>query len=40
MNDTMWPHWPEEISKRTVTGENQLGLEGAAQGYQQHILPQ
>ena len=39
MNENMWPQWTEEISERTVTGEDQLGVEGAAQGYQQNILP-
>ena len=39
MTEKMWPQWTEEISERTVTGEDQLGVEGAAQGYQQNILP-
>lgn len=35
-----YPQWTTEITtKGTVTGEDQLGIEGAAQGYQQEILP-
>jgi predicted transcriptional regulator len=33
------PQWTEEITDETVPGEDQLGVEGAAQGYQQDILP-
>jgi predicted transcriptional regulator len=33
------PQWTTEITDTTVPGEDQLGIEGAAQGYQQEILP-
>lgn len=33
------PQWTTEITDTTVVGEDQLGVEGAAQGYQQEILP-
>ncbi len=33
------PQWTTEITDTTVVGEDQLGIEGAAQGYQQEILP-
>lgn len=33
------PQWTTEIIEKTVVGEDQLGIEGAAQGYQQEILP-
>jgi hypothetical protein len=39
MTNNFSPQWTVEISNRTVTGEDQLGLESAAQGYQQDILP-
>lgn len=34
-----FPQWTSEINERVVPGEDQLGVEGAAQGYQQDILP-
>lgn len=33
------PQWTTEIIETTVAGEDQLGIEGAAQSYQQEILP-
>ncbi|HRS75000.1 MAG TPA: hypothetical protein P5282_08680, partial [Anaerolineaceae bacterium] len=33
------PQWTTEIIENTVAGEDQLGIEGAAQSYQQEILP-
>ena len=33
------PQWTSEIIEVTKVGEDQLGVEGAAQGYQQLILP-
>jgi predicted transcriptional regulator len=38
MND-LYPQWTAEIIENTVAGEDQLGIEGAAQSYQQEILP-
>ena len=33
------PQWTSEITKEFVTGEDMLGVEGAAQGYQQEYIP-
>lgn len=33
------PHWTSEITDTFVTGEDMLGVEGAAQGYQQDYIP-
>jgi predicted transcriptional regulator len=38
MNDS-YPQWTTEITDKTVDGEDQLGVEGVAQTYQQTILP-
>ena len=34
-----WPQWTSEIRDESVVGEDQLGIAGAAQSYQQDILP-
>lgn len=34
-----YPQWTSEIRENTVPGEDQLGIEGAAQSFQQEILP-
>lgn len=34
-----WPQWTSELVSRHVTGEDQLGIEGAAQSYQQSLVP-
>ncbi len=34
-----YPQWTAELTKENVTGEDQLGVEGAAQGYQQWLIP-
>jgi hypothetical protein len=34
-----WPQWTSELTDTFVTGEDQLGIEGAAQGYQQWLIP-
>lgn len=34
-----WPQWTSLLSQREVTGEDQLGIEGAAQSYQQYLMP-
>jgi hypothetical protein len=39
MTNSAWPRWTTEIMKKTVRGEDQLGLESAAQNYQQEIVP-
>ena len=39
INSTPFPQWTTEITGKNVFGEDQLGIEGAAQGYQQDILP-
>ena len=39
MNNPNFPQWTTEITDTTVMGEDQLGIEGAAQSYQQEILP-
>ena len=36
---TEWPQWTTELTAKFVTGEDQLGVEGAAQGYQQYLVP-
>lgn len=36
---TDWPQWTAEITSTHVTGEDQLGLESAAQNYQQYLIP-
>ncbi len=33
------PQWTTEITEKIVTGEDMLGVEGAAQGYQQWLIP-
>ncbi len=33
------PQWTSELTDNFVQGEDQLGLEGTAQGYQQHLIP-
>ena len=33
------PQWTAELTDTFVTGEDQLGVEGAAQGYQQWLIP-
>lgn len=33
------PQWTSELTDTFVTGEDQLGVEGAAQGYQQWPIP-
>jgi len=33
------PHWTAELTDTFVTGEDQLGVEGAAQSYQQEPIP-
>ncbi len=33
------PQWTARFSDDTVTGEDNLGVEGAAQGYQQYLIP-
>ena len=38
INDA-WPQWTSELTDNFVTGEDQLGVEGAAQGYQQWLIP-
>ena len=35
----MFPQWTEEITERYVKGEDQLGIQGAAQSYQQYLVP-
>jgi hypothetical protein len=35
----LWPQWISELTDTFVTGEDQLGVEGAAQGYQQWLIP-
>lgn len=37
--ENTFPQWTLEINDRTVVGEDQLGIEGPAQSYQQEILP-
>lgn len=37
--NAQWPQWTTELAARFVTGEDQLGVEGAAQGYQQYLVP-
>jgi len=39
MQDQNWPQWTTELTTNFVTGEDQLGLEGAAQGYQHWLIP-
>lgn len=39
MTETQWPQWTTELTARFVTGEDQLGVEGAAQSYQQYLVP-
>ncbi|MBC8492824.1 MAG: hypothetical protein H8D43_03485 [Chloroflexi bacterium] len=34
-----WPQWTTELTADQVTGEDQLGVESAAQGYQQFLVP-
>lgn len=34
-----WMQWTEEISTRDAPGEDHLGVEGAAQTYQQYLVP-
>ena len=34
-----WPQWSAPIAREAVPGEDQLGVEGAAQGYQQYLVP-
>jgi len=34
-----FPQWTAELTDTFVTGEDQLGVEGAAQGYQQWLIP-
>lgn len=36
--DTL-PQWTSELTDTFVTGEDQLGVEGSAQGYQQWLIP-
>ena len=33
------PQWTLRFADRTVVGEDQLGVESAAQGYQQYLIP-
>ncbi len=37
--NTSYPQWTTRITDITVNGEDQLGIESAAQSYQQEILP-
>jgi hypothetical protein len=39
MTITSLPQWTTEITDTIVTGEDMLGVEGAAQGYQQWLIP-
>lgn len=40
MSDTnIWPQWTSELTDTFVSGEDQLGVAGAAQGYQQWLIP-
>lgn len=34
-----WPQWTTELTTKFVTGEDHLGVEGAAQSYQQYLVP-
>jgi len=34
-----YPQWTTEITDNIVPGEDMLGVEGAAQGYQQELIP-
>ncbi|MBN2389505.1 MAG: hypothetical protein JXR84_02195 [Anaerolineae bacterium] len=33
------PQWTARFTDDTITGEDHLGVEGAAQGYQQYLIP-
>lgn len=37
--NNQWPQWISELVNRNVIGEDQLGVEGAAQSYQQYLVP-
>ncbi|MCL4529060.1 MAG: hypothetical protein M1282_06575 [Chloroflexi bacterium] len=37
--DYRYPQWTDELTRNFVTGEDQLGVEGAAQSYQQYLVP-
>jgi len=39
MSTTPLPQWTAELTETFVVGEDQLGVEGAAQGYQQYLVP-
>lgn len=39
MTNFPFPHWTAEITETFVTGEDMLGVEGAAQSYQQEYIP-
>lgn len=39
MTDSSLPQWTTEITDNVVFGEDMLGVEGAAQGYQQWLIP-
>lgn len=39
MTDSSLPQWITEITDNVVFGEDMLGVEGAAQGYQQWLIP-
>lgn len=39
MDTTTLPQWTAELTETFVKGEDQLGLEGAAQSYQQYLVP-
>jgi hypothetical protein len=39
MTADTWPQWTTEITDNIVIGEDMLGVEGAAQSYQQWLIP-
>jgi hypothetical protein len=39
VDSPMIPHWTARLTDNDVAGEDHLGVEGAAQGYQQYLVP-
>lgn len=37
--DVQWPQWTAELTEDYVKGEDQLGIQGAAQSFQQYLVP-